>query len=185
MRFNTRFDLVPHPASPPPEGVRIAVDVAGEDDGSVRLAYRISAPAGTLMFPEPALPGAVDGLWQRTCCEAFVAAPSQATYTEFNFSPSGQWAIYAFDDYRQRSAGQGKPIWQPAIGFGQDGDAHVLRVRLDAAQLPARPCALSLACVLQDAAGGLSYWALRHPGATPDFHHRDGFALMLTKECAA
>ena len=42
-----------------------------------------------------------DGLWQRTCCEAFIAATGQPGYLEFNFAPDGDWACYAFADYRQ------------------------------------------------------------------------------------
>ena len=184
MAFDRSFDLLAHPAAPPPAGVAVSARVTLRDDGGIGLRFDIHAPAGALRFPAPALPAAADGLWQHTCCEAFVAEAGVAAYTEFNFSPSGQWAVYGFDAYRARGADQGKPLWQPAIGFGQDGDVHVLSVTLDAAQLPARRCALSLACVLEDAAGGLSYWALRHPGETPDFHHRDGFALMLDKESA-
>ncbi len=29
------------------------------------------------------------------------------------------------------------------------------------------------------------YWALRHPAALPDFHHRDGFAFELAAPQAA
>jgi hypothetical protein len=36
-----------------------------------------------------------------------------------------------------------------------------------------------LTAVVEDAHGRRSYWALRHPAGGPDFHHRDGFALVL------
>ena len=45
------------------------------------------------------LPGS-DELWQHTCFEAFVRASSGSEYYEFNFSPSTQWAVYRFTDYR-------------------------------------------------------------------------------------
>ena len=32
---------------------------------------------------------------------------------------------------------------------------------------------------IEDEAGALSYWALRHPPGKPDFHHPAGFALEL------
>jgi hypothetical protein len=38
---------------------------------------------------------------------------------------------------------------------------------------------LGLTAVVEAADGSLSYWALRHPVARPDFHHRDGFAQTL------
>ncbi|MND06273.1 hypothetical protein D3C83_275510 [compost metagenome] len=38
---------------------------------------------------------------------------------------------------------------------------------------------VGLAAVIEAADGALSYWALRHAPAKPDFHHRDAFALAL------
>jgi hypothetical protein len=38
---------------------------------------------------------------------------------------------------------------------------------------------LGLAAVVEDAAGGKSYWALRHPRPTPDFHDAAGFVLRM------
>ncbi|MBE0621784.1 MAG: hypothetical protein IH605_14415, partial [Burkholderiales bacterium] len=38
---------------------------------------------------------------------------------------------------------------------------------------------LALAAVIEDAAGVLSYWALRHPPGAPDFHHPHAYALEL------
>jgi len=185
MSFESPVVLVPHPAVPPPADTAVRVALRREANGDMRLWYRIQAPIGALRMPAPAAPGPVDGLWQHTCCEAFIAADGSAGYTEFNFSPAGQWARYVFDDYRARSAHQGMPAWRPAIAFGEDGPDHVLSVTLEAALLPRGTGRLALACVLEDMAGGLSYWALHHPLARPDFHHRDGFAMTLTKESAA
>jgi hypothetical protein len=39
--------------------------------------------------------------------------------------------------------------------------------------------ALGLAAVIEEQDGALSYWALRHPAGTPDFHHPEAFALAL------
>ena len=38
---------------------------------------------------------------------------------------------------------------------------------------------VALAAVVEDAAGDLSYWSLRHAAGKPDFHHSDGFVLEL------
>ena len=42
-----------------------------------------------------------DGLWKRTCFEAFIVDPAMPGYHELNFSPSRQWAAYRFSGYRQ------------------------------------------------------------------------------------
>ncbi|HTO59214.1 MAG TPA: hypothetical protein VMJ74_15545 [Pseudomonadales bacterium] len=38
---------------------------------------------------------------------------------------------------------------------------------------------VGLSAVVEDARGGLSYWALHHPSARPDFHDRDSFVLSV------
>ena len=35
--------------------------------------------------------------------------------------------------------------------------------------------------MVEDMDGGLSYWALAHPSAKPDFHHINGFILSLER----
>jgi hypothetical protein len=42
-----------------------------------------------------------------------------------------------------------------------------------------RPLAVGMAVVMQLAGGGLTYWALSHPGPQPDFHRRDSFLMEL------
>ena len=41
------------------------------------------------------------------------------------------------------------------------------------------PLTLGLAVIIEEASGGLSYWALAHPSDRPDFHHAGAFALEL------
>jgi hypothetical protein len=38
---------------------------------------------------------------------------------------------------------------------------------------------LGLSAVIEDMAGGKSYWALAHPPGKADFHHADSFAREL------
>src|ERR1700751_274314 len=39
-------------------------------------------------------------LWKETCFECFFGVARSKAYFEFNGSPSGNWAFYSFDDYR-------------------------------------------------------------------------------------
>ncbi len=41
------------------------------------------------------------------------------------------------------------------------------------------PWRVGLTAVVEDRAGGLSYFALRHPRDNPDFHDAAGFAVSL------
>ena len=99
-------------------------------------------------------------------------------YREFNFSPSGEWAAYAFRGYRDGDALDSELA--PVIVVRQTGD----RLELEAAICqdflpPGRRLRLGLSAVVEDADGVLSYWALRHPAGKPDCHHTDAFALPL------
>jgi hypothetical protein len=53
----------------------------------------------------------VDGLWRTSCCELFLAQPDTPAYLEFNFSPTGDWAAYAFESPRE---GRRAHVWEGA-----------------------------------------------------------------------
>jgi hypothetical protein len=57
-------------------------------------------------------------------------------------------------------------------------DAVIRLDRLEVSYVHA-PLSLALSAVIEDSAGTLSYWALRHPAGKPDFHHPQAFALEL------
>lgn len=167
--------LLRHPVSPDLP-ISVSVGVSRLPDGLL-LVYRIAGDIAGLAIPEPQLPGPADELWRHTCCEAFVAAAGEAGYREFNFSPSGQWAAYAFSGYRQR-ADWPVPL-APRIGFSRSAEALVLEALLPLALLPAGDMHLGLTAVTEAADGRLGYWALAHPGENPDFHRREAFSLDI------
>ena len=171
--------LQPHPAAPGTTVARLSVDVDCCADGALHLRYTLQARLDAMRIPPPRPPAAVDGLWAHSCCEAFVGVDGPRAYREFNFSPSGEWPLYAFADYRQQVAAPAE-LPAPAIAVQRDAHALVLDVRLDAAALPrGGPLQLGLSAVVESIDGALSYWALLHPGPRPDFHHHDAFTLTL------
>jgi len=112
----------------------------------------------------------------------FIAEKGQQSYWEFNFSPSGEWAAYAFESYRD-----GGPIdddgLHPKIQVRSAANSFELDaiVRLDRLPLarPGTSLRLGLSAVIEENDGTLSYWALKHPTGKPDFHHPDSFDLEL------
>ncbi|MDR2637647.1 MAG: hypothetical protein LBB55_04850, partial [Zoogloeaceae bacterium] len=105
---------------------------------------------------------------------------SQA-YREYNFSPSGEWAGYAFSAYRQRME---TPCHLPApiVCTGrrtQDGAELEARLPLDRLASANLPFHAALATVLEFSDGRLAYYALHHPAGQADFHHADSFILPL------
>jgi len=101
-------------------------------------------------------------------------------YREFNLSPSGEWAVYEFQSYR--NGGVLENELSPEIRVREAKDKLELSAEISQGLLPHdRPLRLGLSAVVEDVDGILSYWALRHPAGKPDFHHTDAFALQLDK----
>jgi hypothetical protein len=172
--------LLSHPAAPCalPCGIEVVAEMCA--DGSLALRYRITCPPAELRLPAPQAPGPADGLWQHTCCEAFVAEDDDS-YREFNFSPSGQWAAYRFTNYRERDNAF-VPGAAPQLFVTPLADGFALQATIPAALLPpGKPLHLSLTAVIEAADGSKTYWALAHCAAQPDFHVRQSFALTLNQ----
>ncbi|MGD2056793.1 MAG: hypothetical protein PVJ15_08295, partial [Gammaproteobacteria bacterium] len=79
----------------------IDVAVRGAAGGWLALGFALEGELSALRIPEWLAPRRADHLWRHTCFEAFVMAGAGPGYREFNFSPSGEWAAYAFQGYRQ------------------------------------------------------------------------------------
>ena len=156
----------------------VQVKVSPQPKGALSLSYELTGDLAQIRIPAPLMPTAVDGLWEHTCFEVFLAVEGTTNYHEFNFSPSGQWAAYSFSDYRVRSEWTAQ---RPVISFTKTHDHLLLDAVIAAADLPqnmtGKPLQLGLAAVIEDNDGCCSYWALHHPEARPDFHHRAGFIL--------
>ena len=200
------YPLICHPASSSNGVHRLAVGVLPEPDGGVSFHFRLEADPGRVVLPAPA-EGFADGLWQHTCCEVFLTREGHSHYREFNFSPSGQWAAYAFADTRQRDvSAEADGSVRPEMHWTTSARGFELHARLSPSHLPAGPGALQvglsavLECLIDKVADNLiddladdgsgaktarpacahcTYWALNHPSPQPDFHHRDAFALTL------
>lgn len=151
-------------------------------DGALALAYVVNADIKKLRVPAGTAPSRADDLWRHTCFEAFIALKDGPAYYEFNFSPSGQWAVYGFRAYRERETLDDDGV-APETSVRIGNQTLVLDARVPLKRLPMlKPGAklrLGLSAVIEGRDGALSYWALTHPAARPDFHHSDSFTLDL------
>jgi hypothetical protein len=95
------FALTPHPEFPPSavSGIMCWITFASAGEWSVK--FGVECPIGQISTPAPEVPQRADGLWRTTCFELFARDPRSGAYLEFNMSPSGCWAAYAFDSYRE------------------------------------------------------------------------------------
>jgi len=161
----------------------LTVSVSQAPGGALVLRWELTADLARLRIPAATTPARADELWRHTCFEAFIDASGRA-YCEFNFAPSGRWAAYAFDDYRSGM----RPLEllePPEIVRRQDDERLGIETDLALSGLPVLegggPLRLAVSAVIEDAGGMLSYWALVHPAAKADFHHRDSFVLELER----
>lgn len=174
------YRLRPFPGEPAPEGLRIEGSAARDGD-RLTLRYALSGPLQQLRIQEPgATPRRLDGLWQTTCLECFLARPADPGYWEVNLSPSGDWNIYRLDGYRQAlrpESAAGAPSLRRLPG--PQGLELAMTLPLPPPLATTAGLELGITAVIATRQGELSYWALDHPGTEPDFHRREGFLLRL------
>ena len=163
--------LIPHSTSANGPVAGIDVELIRED---TRLWLRFTAEGEVdrVLWPLQATAERADELWRHTCFEVFVRTPEG--YREYNLSPSGQWASYAFDSYREGMTDAGEVATVEPLDGASDQVALEARI-----ELPPDASAFGLSAVIEDVDGGISYWALAHPSDKPDFHHPDSFTLEL------
>ncbi len=179
--------LACHPEKPSRSVRTIQVRVSRARDGGIAITYCLEGQISRLCLPAQFPPSRVDGLWQHTCFEAFISVEAAPKYYEFNFAPSGQWAAYAFQRYRD-----GGPLLQtsaPQITVRTSTDRFELDALICGESLLALPMNarlwLGLSAVIEESDGVVSYWALKHPPGPPDFHHSSGFVLEWAPHVAA
>jgi len=173
--------LRPHPSTPE-RAWRVAARADRTDGGELRLRWVVEGMLpGVRIAPLGPLRRA-DKLWEHTCFEAFISAEEKPGYVELNFSPSREWAAYAFATYRE-----GAPLTDsrlvPQIVVHRESEMLALDalIALEDLSISYRDAVLriGLAAVVEATSGRCSYWALRHPVGRPDFHHEEAFALRL------
>jgi hypothetical protein len=174
------FTLQPFPG----EASRFSLAIAGaiaRRAHLLALRYELRGDLAEVAFPEPARrPARRGGLWQETCFEFFLAPENFPQYWEFNLSAAGHWNVYGFAAYR-RGLRQEPAIAALPFTVAKEPASLLLTLEVDVSGLipPDQPINAAIAAVIQAQDGALTYWALAHPGARPDFHRRDAFTITL------
>jgi hypothetical protein len=187
--MNSRFQpvkLLPHPSCK--TGPVRSISASGWLDRHEKLTvdYELLGDLAAISLPAAAIaPARLDGLWQHSCFELFAQPDAGPGYVEFNFSPSGDWASYAFGSYRGRH-----PVEGPALTTMEVHHRSESRFTLRACtalRAASRSAAstwswqLGIAAVIENMNGTRSYWALQHPRREPDFHDAAAFAVELAR----
>jgi hypothetical protein len=169
-------NMFPHPKSPPRLALEMESGVRRVGD-RLAVSYLILGDIDKITVPDQAGAARCNGLWKTTCFEAFVRKRADDSYLEYNFSPSGNWAAYCFDDYRANM--RDLVSNRPDINVVSSSGHLQLSAEFD---IPANydgPLRIGLSTVIEEASGNLSYWALKHTTESPDFHRRNCFVWRI------
>jgi hypothetical protein len=175
-----RFLLKPFPEEGNPAGVAIGGSI-GRRAGTLSVRCEVRGDLSKVSIPAAAeAPRRQDMLWEETCFELFLCPADSEAYWELNLSPSGHWNAYRFTRYREGMREE-PAITSLPFDLRRDPEALLLTAQLAIGKIvPAgSDLAATVAVVIKAIDGGKSHWAQIHPASRPDFHRRDGVALIL------
>ena len=152
-------------------------------DAIVSVSFRVTGPLDRIKNLAAANQGHgfCHELWRSTCFELFLLSGDQ--YLEWNFASSGAYACYHFSGSRHL-IGEVRSV-KPLINCRSEPGHFELQVKLRWPAILRRnaPAKLQLSAIL-DTDEGLSYYALRHRPATPDFHWLPSFTSFPPGDAA-
>ena len=203
--MSLRLSLHPHPDTPCGALSGIQVEMARVRPLKLHIRYVLigNIRRVRLRLREP---DRGEALWLHTCFEAFVRVGGDEDYLEFNLAPSGDWAAYRFERYREGMAPAKGATASPldsqyrAAPLDTERRALLKEAGFDTLErfepsffslkteltfpnamglAVARPWHIGLSTIVEERNGRMSYWALAHPPGKPDFHDPSCFALEL------
>jgi len=150
--------------------IRSVIASLSPNSNGCEAQFRLDGRISGIRLPQPCAPQRKDNLWKRTCFEVFWQPVGAAEYIEFNLSPSGCWAAYAFDAHREGMRDFAVDAISVACSHSEaDGQGALLLKANIAADLPA-PAQVALNAIVEHKDGALQYWALAFAPGQPDFH---------------
>ena len=152
-----------HPDAPAGAIHSIDAELERMDGGAVAI-FRLRGDISKLVISPPTASERADNLWRTTCFELFVNGEG-ASYREYNFSPSGQWAAYQFDDHR---SGMREIDVRVEAELYQENSELQLSVEIRTEF--ANPVMVGLTAVIEETDGVIRYWSTAFAPGKPDFH---------------
>ena len=144
----------------------VAARLQKTEEGFV-ARFRVVDGISQIVVPQRTAPERTDELWRSTCFEVFWQPAGSDTYREFNFAPSGQWAAYQFDAYRDGM--RDAPVAVVEMKKLEHSASQLIcefSVRADLLT----PARVALTAVVELQNGQKQYLSLAFRGGKPDFH---------------
>lgn len=177
-------NLVRHKSSSERSIDSVSARCAARGPGEFEIKYRVLGDVTKLNIAAPGAGARKEGLWRTTCFELFARFPGRPSYWEVNLSPSSDWAVYRFGDYRSARCDETNAA-ATNIAYRRGRRIFELKAQLRlpvATNANAPSLTIGLSAILEDEAGLKSYWALAHPAGAPDFHNPSCFTFALQME---
>lgn len=141
------------------------------------VEFRLDGRADAITLPPPGPSIRTDNLWHTTCFEIFWQPVGGSYYREFNLSPSGRWAAYDFDSFREGM--RDAPVEAISLNCSHDEAGLVLKATITA-DLPS-PAQVALNAIVEHVDGGKQFWALAFPPGSPEFHSEANRQLIVDR----
>ncbi len=173
--------LQPYPGDSVNAVDRVNCHAAIDCAGMLTLQYEVVGRLRTIIWPQQQSIHFARRLWTSTCLEFFIRKKDEAPYLELNLSPSGAWAAYEFEAYRE-GAQDRTDVQCVSIKSAIQANRATLRAELMIREIVEnvdKDWITSFTAVIQSIKGEISYWALTHPTDRPDFHDKRGFIAPL------
>ncbi|MEM8832592.1 MAG: DOMON-like domain-containing protein, partial [Cyanobacteria bacterium P01_G01_bin.19] len=157
------FDLVNFNSNVAPK-IKISGDVSRLNN-QLKIKYILTGELAEIIIPQAnkSCDRRYD-LWEHTCFEFFVRSKNSKKYWEFNLSPSGNWNVFYFLDYRLNIAEE-QAFKSFPFEITQNPESLTVEaiVDLEKIDIGDRKLDLAITAVIEDKTEKLSYWALTHP----------------------
>ena len=158
----------------------VTADIRATSTGC-EATFRLEGKIGAIALPKAGPSIRTDNLWQTTCAEIFWQPIGQTGYVEFNLSPSGRWAAYDFDSFREGMRDAPVSAIALACSHGEvNGTGELVLKASIAADLPG-PAQVALNAVVEHQDGGMQYWSLAFGPGQPDFHSEACRQLIIER----
>ena len=149
-------------------------------DGRLNIKYVLSNSTAIIIPQINKIPLRRYDLWEHTCFEFFLRIKNTTKYWEFNLSPSRNWNVFRFLDYRSNIVEEEAFDALP-LNVCQNGESLIVTADIDLNKIIATNEKLeaAISTVVESRDRKLSYWALTHPKNEADFHHQDSFTIEV------
>ena len=172
----TAFQLHPFAKNSESQGIILKGEIT-LNQTECRVTYRLQGALEKISLPTAQEKGNfIEGLWEKTCFELFLAPQHATHYWEWNFSPTRDWFFLSYEGYRVRRSPPPSPPTLKKLEIDRLSSGFELTVTTELPDLKVQKWDVGISTVLLIHEAP-TFWALSHEAAKPDFHQRKSFKI--------